>query len=160
IFASAPLSEFYRKRPFTQFSRVGLSYQLAQSSVKDPTVNASAQSTQFIPVIYRQPNIITSRATASFVYDTRNASIDPTKGTSLSVSLGVAGFGGDVRTYEPTMEFTQFIPIRNKRSEYPEVFGFRILAGTVRSFATSAKVRGAHSLAFFEAVHVYERFFL
>src|SRR5213078_4123669 len=72
VFASAPLSEFYRKRPFTQFSRVGLSYQLSQSSVKDPVVNASgSSSTQFIPVIYRQPNIITSRATASFVYDTR-----------------------------------------------------------------------------------------
>src|SRR5207248_2813649 len=152
-----PLSEFYRKRPFTQFSRVGLSYQLSQSSVKDPVVNASgSSSTQFIPVIYRQPNIITSRATASFVYDTRNASIDPTKGRSLSVSLGVAGFGGDVRTYEPTMEFTQFIPIRNKRSEYPEVFGFRILAGTVGSFATSAKVRGANSLAFVEDVPIYE----
>src|SRR6266851_5026234 len=39
IFASAPLSEFYRKRPFTQFSRIGLSYQLARSSVKDPAVN-------------------------------------------------------------------------------------------------------------------------
>src|SRR5882724_1473491 len=161
IFASAPLSEFYRKRPFTQFSRVGLSYQLSQSSVKDPVVNASgSSSTQFIPVIYRQPNIITSRATASFVYDTRNASIDPTKGRSLSVSLGVAGFGGDVRTYEPTLEFTQFIPIRKKRSEYPEVFGFRILAGTVGSFATTAKIRGANSLAFVEGVPIYERFFL
>src|SRR5438874_6642453 len=83
LFASAPLSEFYRKRPFTQFSRVGLSYQLSQSSVKVPPVNASGTSTQFIPVIYRQPNIITSRATASFVYDTRNASIDPTQGRSL-----------------------------------------------------------------------------
>src|SRR5437588_8360189 len=160
IFASAPLSEFYRKRPFTQFSRVGLSYQISQSSVKDPAVNTSGQTTSFIPVVYRQPNIITSRATASFVYDTRNASIDPTKGRSLSVSLGVAGLGGDVRTYEPTLDFTQFIPIRKKRSGYPEVFGFRILAGTVGSFATSAKVRGANSLAFVEGVPIYERFFL
>ncbi len=160
IFASAPLSEFYRKRPFTQFSRIGLSYQLAQSSVKDPAVNASGQTTQFIPVIYRQPNIITSRATASFVYDTRNANIDPTKGTSLSVSLGLAGLGGDVRSYEPTLEFTHFMPIRKKRSEYPEVFGFRILAGTVGSFAESAKVRDANSLAFVAGVPIYERFFL
>jgi len=160
VFASAPLSEFYRKRPFTQFSRVGLSYQLSQSSVKDPVVNTAGQTTTFIPVVYRQPNIITSRATASLVYDTRNASIDPTKGRSLSASLGVAGFGGDVRTYEPTLEFTEFIPIRKKRSEFPEVFGFRILAGTVGSFATSAKIRGANSLAFVEGVPIYERFFL
>ena len=39
IFASAPLSEFYRKRRFTQFSRVGASYQFSTSSVKDPAVN-------------------------------------------------------------------------------------------------------------------------
>src|SRR5438046_1565519 len=50
VFASAPLSEFYRKRPFTQFSRVGVSYQLSQSSVVDPKVNTSGNTTQFIPV--------------------------------------------------------------------------------------------------------------
>src|SRR5262249_44068230 len=41
LFVSAPLSEFYRKRRFTQFSRVGASYQFSTSSVKDPKVNAS-----------------------------------------------------------------------------------------------------------------------
>ena len=160
VFASAPLSEFYRKRPFTQFSRVGLSYQLAQSSVKDPEVNASGTTDQFIPVIYRQPKIITSRATATFIYDTRNASIDPTAGRSLSMSVGLAGLGGDVRTYQPTLEFTQFIKVRNKRSDNPHVFGFRILAGTTGSFATSNKVRNANSLAFVDGVPIYERFFL
>jgi outer membrane protein insertion porin family len=160
IFASAPLSEFYRKRPFTQFSRVGLSYQLSQSSVKDPAVNAQGQSSQTIPVIYRQPNILTSRAAGSFVYDTRNASIDPTKGRSLTASVSLAGLGGDVRTYEPTLELTQFYPIRKKRSEYPEVFGFRILLGSVGSFAQTAKVRGSNSLAFIDGVPIYERFFL
>lgn len=160
IFASAPLSEFYRKRPFTQFSRIGLSYQIAQTSVKDPAVNASGSSTQFIPVIYRQPNILTSRATATFAYDTRNASIDPTGGRSLSLALGFAGLGGDVRTYEPTLEFTQFYPVRHKRSDHPEVFGFRILVGTVGSFATTAKVRSTNSLAFVDGVPIYERFFL
>lgn len=160
IFASAPLSEFYKKRPFTQFSRVGLSYQLAQSSVKDPVVNATGTAAQFIPVIYRQPNILTSRATATFVYDTRNGGIDPTMGRSLSLAVGLAGLGGDVRTYQPTLEFTQFYKVRNKKSENPQVFGFRILAGTTGSFATSAKVRNANSLAFVDGVPIYERFFL
>jgi outer membrane protein insertion porin family len=160
IFASAPLSEFYKKRPFTQFSRVGLSYQLAQSSVKDPAVNTTGSAEQFIPVIYRQPSILSSRVTASFVYDTRNASIDPTAGRSLSIGLGAAGLGGDVRTYQPTLEFTQFYAMRKKRSQNPEVFGFRILAGTVGSFATSSKVRNANSLAFVDGVPIYERFFL
>jgi len=160
LFASTPLSEFYRKRPFTQFSRVGLSYQITQSSVKQPAINITGTAEQFIPVIYNQPNILTSRVTASFVYDTRNASIDPTAGRALSVALGLAGLGGDVRTYEPTIEFTQFYPMRKKRSEHPEVFGFRILAGTVGSFATSSKIRNANSLAFVDGVPIYERFFL
>jgi outer membrane protein insertion porin family len=160
LFASAPLSEFYRKRPFTQFSRVGLSYQLSESNVKDPPVNSSSNTTQFIPVVYAQPNIITSRVTGSFVYDTRNASMDPTKGRSVSASLGFSGLLGDVRSYEPTLEYTQFIPIRHKRSEFPQVFGFRILLGTVGSFATTEKVRNANSLAFVDGVPIYERFFL
>src|SRR6185503_12998546 len=116
--------------------------------------------TNFIPVVYRQPNIITSRVTGSFAYDTRNASIDPTQGRELSVQLALAGLGGDVRTYQPTLTYSQFIPVRRKRSDRPEVFGFRIIAGTVGSFATSSKVREANSLAFVDGVPIFERFFL
>ncbi len=161
LFASAPLSEFYRKRAFTQLSRVGLSYQLSMSSVKDPEVNQDpANASRFIPVIYKQPNIVTSRATASFTYDTRNASVDPTMGRELTVQVALAGLGGDVRTYQPTLSFTQFFPIRRKRSENPEVFGFRLVAGTVGSFGTSAKVRSSESLAFVDGVPIFERYFL
>ncbi|HYX28561.1 MAG TPA: outer membrane protein assembly factor BamA, partial [Pyrinomonadaceae bacterium] len=160
IFASAPLSEFYRKRPFTQFSRVGLSYQLSESNVKDPPIN-STNTSQAIPVIYAQPNILTSRVTGSFVYDRRNASIDPTAGRSLSVSIALAGLLGDVRTYAPSVEYTHFISVRNKRDpERAQVFGFRILLGTTGSFATTAKVQNANSLAFVGGVPIYERFFL
>ena len=142
IFVSAPLSEFYRKRRFTQFSRVGASYQLSLSSVKDPEANADPNNpAAFIPVIYRQPNILTSRGTLTFSYDTRNASVDPTEGRELSVALAVAGLGGDVRTYQPTLSYTQFFPMRRKKSPHPEVFGFRIIAGTVGSFATTRKSR-------------------
>ncbi len=160
LFASAPLSEFYRKRRFTQFSRIGASYQFSTSSVKDPAVNQSANPDQVIPVIYAQPNIITSRGTLSFSYDTRNASIDPTTGRELSVAVALAGLGGDVRTYQPTLSYTQFFPVRRKKSERPEVFGFRLLAGTVGSFATSSKVRNSQSLAFVDGIPIFERFFL
>jgi outer membrane protein insertion porin family len=161
IFASAPLSEFYRKRRFTQFSRVGLAYQFSQSSVKDPPVNQ--QNANAIPIVYRQPNIITSRVTPTFVYDTRNfnpEANDPTSGTRLSAQLALSGLGGDVRTYGPTVEFIHFMPVRRKKSTNPEVFGFRVLAGTVGSFATTEKIRNANSLAFVDGVPIYERFFL
>src|SRR5215217_6077251 len=161
IFVSAPLSEFYRKRRFTQFSRVGASYQLSLSSVKDPESNADPNNPNlFIPVIYRQPNILTSRGTLTFTYDTRNASVDPTSGRELSAAVAVAGLGGDVRTYQSTLSYTQFFPMRRKKSKHPEVFGFRIIAGTVGSFATTEKVRNANSLAFVGGVPIFERFFL
>ena len=160
IFASAPLSEFYRKRRFTQFSRIGASYQFSTSSVTDPEVNVAGNPDQFIPVIYAQPNIITSRGTVTFTYDTRNASVDPTSGRELSIGVALAGLGGDVRTYQPTISYTQFLPVRRKKSERPEVFGFRILAGTVGSFAVSNKVRNSQSLAFVDGVPIFERFFL
>ncbi len=161
IFASAPLSEFYQKRRFTQFSRIGASYQFSTSSVKDPEVNVNPDDpSQFIPVVYSQPNILTSRVTLTFTYDTRNASIDPTSGREMSVAMALAGLGGDVRTYQPTVSYTQFFPMRRKRSETPEVFGFRIIAGSVGSFATTAKVREANSLAFVDGIPIFERFFL
>lgn len=162
VFASSPLSEFYRKRPFTQLSRIGLSYLFSSSSTKDPEVNTEGNTETFIPIVYRQPNIITSRVTGTFVYDARNygGGIDATSGRSLSVGLAVAGLLGDVRTYQPTVELTQFYPIRNKRSDHPQVFAFRIQAGTVGAFAISNKVRGANSLAFVDGVPVYERYFL
>src|SRR5690242_1058940 len=160
IFASAPLSEFYRKRRFTQFSRIGASYQLSLSSVKDPAVNSNGNAQTFIPIIYKQPNILTSRGTLTFSYDTRNGSVDPTQGREISAALAVAGLGGDVRTYQPTLSYTQFRPMRRKKSQHPEVFGFRIIAGTVGSFATTSKVRDAQSLAFVDGVPIFERFFL
>jgi outer membrane protein insertion porin family len=161
LFVSAPLSEFYRKRRFTQFSRVGASYQLSLSSVKDPPANADPNNpSAFIPVVYDQPNILTSRGTLTFTYDTRNASVDPTRGREISTAIALAGLGGDVRTYQPTLSYTQFFPMRRKKSQHPEVFGFRIIAGTVGSFATTAKVREANSLAFVDGVPIFERFFL
>ncbi|HVF49106.1 MAG TPA: outer membrane protein assembly factor BamA [Pyrinomonadaceae bacterium] len=162
LFASAPLSEFYRKRPFTRATRIGLSYLISQTSVEDPAVNTSGEASQRIPVIFAQPDILTSRVTPTLVYDTRNASIDPTRGRQIAISLGFAGLGGDVRAYEPTLSFSQFIPIRRKRTASPEVFGFRLVMGHVGSFAISDKIRQSQStsLAFINGVPIYERFFL
>lgn len=164
IFATAPLSElFFKKRRFTQFSRLGLTYQLSATSIKDPEINASADPSARIPVIYRQPNILTSRITASFVYDTRQPAangIDTNSGKSLSVSLGFAGLGGDVRTYSPSLQYSQFIPIRKKNSKSPEVLAFRIMASTIGTWSLTDKIRNANSLGFIGGIPAYERFFL
>ncbi|MDQ3907920.1 MAG: outer membrane protein assembly factor BamA [Acidobacteriota bacterium] len=164
LFVSAPLTEFYKKRPFTLSTRIGLTYSFSRTSIQDPAVNSDVNNPQnFIPVLYRQPNIITSRITPTLVYDSRDMrGVDAIKGQQLAVSLAFAGLGGDVRTYEPTVSYQRFFPVRHKRAKIPEVFGFRLLAGHVGSFATSSKVRQAQqsSLSFVQGVPVYERFYL
>jgi outer membrane protein insertion porin family len=167
LFATSPLSEFWRPRSrrlveISRASRIGLSYSISRSSVKDPPVNEQNNPSTFIPVIFAQPDIMTSRVTPSLVYDTRNGSIDPTNGKQVALSLAFAGLGGDVRTIQPTMSYMQFIPVRRKRSQTPEVFGFRLVAGHVRSFGITSKIQDAQasSLSFIAGVPIYERFFL
>jgi outer membrane protein insertion porin family len=162
VFASAPLSEFYRKRRFTQFSRVGLSYQFSTTSIKDPPVNEQGGANA-IPIIFEQTGITTSRITPTFVYDSRNYSgegIDPVSGAQITFAAALSGLGGDVRTYQPTLQYIQFFKARRKNSANPEVFGFRVLAGTIGSFATTSTVRNSNSLSFVNGVPLYERFFL
>lgn len=164
IFATAPLSEvFFKKRRFTQFSRVGLTYQLSATSIKDPEVNQSDDPASRIPIIYAIPNIITSRITGSFVYDTRQPAangIDTVGGSQLSLSLAFAGLGGDVRTYAPNISYSKFIPMRKKRSKNPEVLAFRILAGTIGSWSISDAIRNANSLSYVGGIPIYERHYL
>ncbi|MBK8465341.1 MAG: outer membrane protein assembly factor BamA [Chloracidobacterium sp.] len=164
VFATAPLSEIYfKKRKFTQFSRIGLTYLLSTTSIEDPEVNSLGDPSAAIPVIYAQPGIITSQITGSFVYDTRQPGrngIDTVGGKQLSISLGFAGIGGDVRTYQPNIQYSQFIPVRNKKSKDPQVFAFRIQAGTIGSWSITDKVRNANSIAYIGGVPAYTRYFL
>jgi outer membrane protein insertion porin family len=166
LFMTAPLSELaFKKRQFTQFSRIGLSYQFSATTIEDPPINETcgADTTQCIPVVYAQPNIITSRITGSFVYDTRQPSangIDTVNGTQLAFSFGLAGLGGDVRTYQPNVTFSKFIPVRRRSGGDPEVFAFRVQAGTIGAFALTDTVRNANSIAFIGGVPAYERYFL
>ncbi|MDQ3798911.1 MAG: BamA/TamA family outer membrane protein, partial [Acidobacteriota bacterium] len=163
VFATAPLSEFLPKRRFSQFSRVGLTYQFSATTITDPPVNQEGNEATEIPVVFRQPNITTSRITPSFVYDSRQPSpngIDTLRGTQIAASVGFAGLGGDVRTYQPNITYTQFIPIRRKRSPNAEVFGFRIQAGTIGAWSVSNAVNEANSLAFVNGVPFTERYFL
>ena len=164
VFATSPLSEFFfKKRRFTQFSRIGLTYQFSATSIADPPVNESGNAELAIPVIYEIPNIITSRVTGTFVYDTREPSpngVDTLRGRQLSASFALAGLGGDVRTYQPTISYSEFIPVRNKRSRNAEVFAYRLQAGTVGSFGIGDKIRNANSLSFIGGVPIYERYYL
>ena len=164
IFGTAPLSElFFKKRRFTQFSRLGMNYQLSVTSIKDPPINESLDPTQRIPVIYAQPGIITSRITGTFVYDTRQPhpnGIDTLRGSQLALSMGFAGLGGDVRTYSPSVTYLRFMPVRRKKSKNPEVFAFRLQGGTIGAWSITDKVANANSISFVSGIPAYERFYL
>lgn len=164
VFATAPLSEiFFRKRAFTQFSRIGLTYQFTATTITDPPVNSSVNAADRIPIIFAQPNIITSRIIPTFVYDTRQPTangIDTLRGTQISASLAFAGLGGDIRTYQPSITYTSFIPVRRKKSGNAEVFGFRLQATTIGGFAVKDKIKNANSLSFVGGVPRFERYFL
>lgn len=162
VFATAPLSEFLPKRTFSRFSRVGVSYQFSTTSIDEPAVNQSNDPTLGVPVIFAQPNIITSRITPSFVYEyrPRNNGIDTIEGKQLTASFAFSGLGGDVRTYQPSVSYSQFIPVRRKKSKDPEVFAFRLIAGTIGSFATGDKIRNSNSLNYIGGIPRYERYFL
>ena len=164
VFATTQLSEvLFKKSRFSQFSRIGLTYQFSATSIEDPEVNSSGDLTQSIPVIFRQPNIITSRVTGSYAYDTRQPAangIDTLRGRQISASIAFSGLGGDVRTYQPNITYSEFIPVRRKRSPNAEVFAFRLQAGTIGSYAITDKIRNANSLSFIGGVPVYERYFL
>src|SRR6266540_1332853 len=61
---SGQLSLFTRKfEKISRFTRLGLSYSLTGSAVKDPDVNTDNNPDNDRPVIYSQPRIITSRVT-------------------------------------------------------------------------------------------------
>jgi outer membrane protein insertion porin family len=160
VFATAPLSElFFKKRRFTQFSRLGLTYQFTATSLTEPEANSDP--TLAIRQIFTTPNITTSRITPSFVYDTRQPTangIDTLRGTQIAASFAFSGLGGDVRTYQPSISYTNFIPVRRKKSSNAEVFGFRLQAGTVGSYGINDKIRNADSLAFVGGVPFYERY--
>jgi outer membrane protein insertion porin family len=157
---SAPLAIFTNRfRKYSNFTRVGISYYLAASRIKDPKVNTDNDTSNDIPVTYSQPRIVTSRITPSIFINTLNAAIDPTRGQSLFLGLSFSGgpLGGDVRAISPSVEYKFFKPVAFDSSEKPHVFGMRFQAGHVRSFGTPLTTQ---SLAFVGGVPITERYFL
>jgi outer membrane protein insertion porin family len=162
---SGQLSLFTRKfERFSRFTRLGLSYSLTGSAIKDADVNEDNNRDNDIPVIYSQPRIITSRITPSIYYNTKNASLDPTSGKSLFLGVAVSGgvLGGDVNTLQPQLDFQYFKPVLRRRSDKPHVLAMRFKADHIRAYGSPPPVRqgDTRSLSFINGIPVFERFFL
>lgn len=157
---SAPLQLFTRKWPnFAGLTRLGLSYSLTTNSIQDPGVNRDADPTNDIPVTFTQPRILTSRIQPTLYYNTKNASMDATRGQSLFVGFGLAGgiLGGDVKTFSPSVEYQLFVPVFRKRTDKPHVLAMRARADHIRTFGTPFDT---NSLSFVGGIPIFERFFL
>src|SRR5262245_15121792 len=162
---SGQLSLFTRKfRNISQLTRLGLTYSLTGSTVKDPAVNRDNNRDNDSPVLYSQPRIITSRLTPSIYYSTKNATLDPTRGKSFLLGVAVSGgvLGGQVNTLQPQFEFQYFKPVISQRSDKPHVLAMRFKADHIRAYGRRFEARQdqTRSLSFLNGAPIYERFFL
>lgn len=127
-FASYPLRR--------TFARVGLNYSFTKSSLQ--TFNAASQA--YFQALNFQgfvgPNslsgIISSQITPSYVYNTVNDYYNPTHGKYIYLSLGVSGsvLGGNVNTFQPTLEWKYFHPINHGRN----VLGFHAVFSMITGY--------------------------
>ncbi|HNG93708.1 MAG TPA: outer membrane protein assembly factor BamA [Acidobacteriota bacterium] len=157
---SAPLSVLTRRfSRFARFSRVGISYSFSSTKVIDPPVNRDDNPDNNLLVTYEQPGITSSTISPSFVYNTLNSSLDPTRGTSLSLALSFSGLGGDVKTISPLIEYKYFKSTNflAQGKDQPAVFGMRFLAQHVSGFGTPFD---SNSLSFVGGIPIFSRFFL
>jgi outer membrane protein insertion porin family len=137
---------------------------LTGSTVKDPAVNSDNDQENDRTALYSQPRIITSRLTPSIYYNSKNATLDPTRGKSLLLGVAVSGgvLGGQVNTIQPQFEFQYFKPVVRSRSDKPHVLAMRFRADHIRAYGRRFEARQdqTRSLSFLNGAPIYERFFL
>jgi outer membrane protein insertion porin family len=91
--------------PFLEFSRWHLNYRLSRDEVSDVASNAST-------VLREQEGItVTSAMGGALTRDSRDNVFTPTRGSRSSVSVDVAGLGGDNRFVKTLGEVTYFHPV-------------------------------------------------
>lgn len=130
LFGSYPL----RARRFT---RVGLSYSFSNSNlICDTDVCTTLfERLQFRSTIgQRNPleDIVSSRVTPTFFYNSTNHSLFPTQGTSVFISTSLEGgpIGGNQKSFSPAVEIKHFRPINRGRN----TLAFRLIGAFVTGF--------------------------
>jgi outer membrane protein insertion porin family len=125
--------------------RLGTSYTYQKIAVAEIAAGfepfALGQFTGFAPggdAAAALEGIIRSEVTPSLSYNSTNAFFNPTRGHSITLSVGVAGsvLGGDFNLVRPSLEYRQFFPdkwISGRRNTW----GFRIVGQYVKAFSNS-----------------------
>ena len=138
ISVSQPLRHLFAR---TGVTRVGLSYSLSRASVttfNDNTRNVF-QSLAFRSGVAGQnqlDGIITSVLSPSFTFSSLDRAVGPHSGKDFNISIPVAGIGGNVKFFSPTMSYRQFFPMKGLRvnREGHNVLGYRVQIAHVEGF--------------------------
>ncbi len=167
VSASAPLSYFAKRFRMGRFIRLGLSYSFQTTDIVDPAVNRDSDPTNDILVTFRQSGVTQSTVSPSISYNTLNSSLDPTKGTSITLATSLTGgiLGGKVNSIAPTFEYKHFRPLlagrearaRIEAGKPTRTLGMRFLFGHIGSFGTRFE---SNSLSFVGGTPLFSRFFL
>jgi outer membrane protein insertion porin family len=167
VSASAPLQYFAKRFRMGRFIRLGLSYGFQTTDILDPAVNRDNDPTNDILVTFRQSGVTQSTLTPSISYNTLNSSLDPTKGTAVTLAASVAGgpLRGKVNTIQPTFEYKNFRPLfagrearaRLEAGKSTRTLGFRLLFGHITQYGTRFE---SNSLSFVGGMPLFSRYFL
>jgi len=167
VTASAPLSYFAKRFRMGRFVRLSLSYSFQTTDILDPAVNRDNDPTNDILITFRQNGVTQSTVTQSISYNTLNSSLDPTKGTSITLAAGLSGsvLGGKVNLVQPTFEYKYFRPLlagrearaRIEAGKPTRTLGFRFLFAHLSPFGTPFE---SNSLSFVGGTPLFARYFL
>jgi len=130
VFTSYPLKR--------SFARVSLSYGYSNSRYDTMTTAAETlfKYSNFMNQLSGAntlSGIRTSQITPSYVYNSVDHPITPTRGHALTISAGIAGsvLGGNVNTFSPSLEFRWFHASPFKKSH---IIGMRLLGAFVTGY--------------------------
>ena len=120
---------------FFEFGNASLHYKLEDVKVNVPAENQNA-------ILASENDGITSSMTPSFSYDLRDNVVSPTKGSLHSLSVEVAGLGGDKKFVKGEVGTRWYFP-----TFWSSVLRLRLNAGAIQSYGG-------------EAIPTYEKFIL
>jgi outer membrane protein insertion porin family len=132
--SSLGFTAFASKMLRRSFARVGLSYGYDSSSI----ITFNSASTQYFEYLNFRgvsgpsalEGIRTSKIIPSYSYNTVDNPMNPHTGKSIMADVELAGIGGNVRFYRPTVALTYFRPVQKRRN----VIGFRLLGSFMSGY--------------------------
>ncbi len=124
------------------FKNVGITYSLNRSSV---TTFSAASQNLFQTLAFRSgiqggnslEGIINSMISLSYSWNRLDSSYMPRTGSSFSAAMQLAGLWGNVRYFQPVVEYKQFRPVKwfHFNNEGRNIVGYRVQANYIHGIS-------------------------